>query len=81
MKQGSASRDKREGAFPGSPKSNPINPLWTSQIGQSYGNHITERKGMSPKDKVIEKMHQSRGFQAPSDQAREFFKSGSQKRS
>ena len=32
-----------------------VNPRWTSQVGQSYGNHATERKGIMPTSKVIER--------------------------
>jgi hypothetical protein len=80
MKQGRASRDVRESTKV-EPKAMAINPKWTSQIGSAMGNHSTDRSALLPKDKVIEKMHQGRGYQSPRDYKVEIFNRGSQKRS
>jgi hypothetical protein len=42
-----------------------VNERWTSQVGQSYGNHATEKRGMLPRDKVIEKYHAGPGLSVP----------------
>lgn len=80
MRQGRSSRDIREG-YKVEPKAMALNVRAVSQIGQSLGNHSTDRGTPSPRDKVVEKMHQGRGFQSPRDYKVEIFNGGSQKRS
>lgn len=80
MRQGQASRNVRESTKV-EPKANAINPRAVGQIGTTLGNHITERgETMSP-DKVAERMHKGRGFQAPHDAGRTIHQGGSQRRS
>ena len=67
MKQGRASRDVGEGRQR-SPYSHATNVKAVSQIGQSLGNHITERTfTVNP----IENVHAGRGFQAPQPKTRQ----------
>lgn len=80
MKQGRASRDVRESTKV-EPKALAINPRWTSQIGSAMGNHVTDMGKSLSRDKIVEKMHQGRGFNTPRDAGREVFPNGSNKRS
>ena len=42
-----------------------VNPRWTSQVGQSYGNHSTEHSALLPREKIIEKYRQGPGVSVP----------------
>jgi hypothetical protein len=48
---------KSVGVRTGTPRPRGQNPRWTSQIGSSLGNHATNRTGMMPTSKVVEKRH------------------------
>jgi hypothetical protein len=43
-----------QGVRTGKPR-HAVNPKWTSQIGSALGNHATNRTGMMPTSKVVER--------------------------
>ena len=61
MRQGSASRDRREGRKV-EPSANGINPGYVAQLGNKVGSHVTNEGDSSYRG---EKMHSGRGFEAP----------------
>jgi len=61
VKQGSASRDRREGRHV-DPSANGINPGYVAQLGNKVGSHVTNEGDSSYRG---EKMHSGRGFEAP----------------
>ena len=63
MRQGRASRDRREGRHV-DPSANGINPGYVSQLGNKVGNHITG-EGDAGTKYTGEKMHAGRGYEAP----------------
>lgn len=82
MRQGRASRDVsgQSGGWKQEPIVKKINPKAVSQIGQSMGNHSTEKGDMLPYQSVSEVLYQGRGFETPRDRSVEVFKGGSQGR-